>query len=289
MTLILNRRALLTGAAAMGAIALLPAGLLHAASAAAETVELAVGKRTTKLSIWRPAGSAKGVLLFSTGQGSWPERYEALLGALARDGYAVFAPLHVDSMHYPDHDRFTAQQGFLERNADMRATSAYALAAYPGLPVAAVGHSYGSLIALGMGGALANLMPLRNPAVSAVLAFSSPGLIPGLVRPGAYASLAVPTMLITGTKDLVEGFVTDPADHLAPIETSPAGDKYALVVASADHKLVAEAGTPEFDRALLWARSFLAAYVPPDPRAKAKLAALPVKPGDRYIVRRAGK
>lgn len=287
--MILDRRALLTGAAALGAVALLPPGLLYAQAAATETVDLPVGKRITKLSIWRPTGPAKGVLLFSTGQGSWPERYEAMLRALVAEGYAVFAPLHVDSMHYPDRDNFTAQQGFFERVADMRATSAVAIAAYPGLPVAAVGHSYGSLIALGMGGALANLMPLRNPAVSAVLAFSSPGLIPGLVGPGAYASLAVPAMLITGTKDLVEGFVSDPADHLVPIETSPAGDKYALVVAGAGHRLVAESGTPEFERAQLWARSFLAAYVPSDGRAKARLAALPVKPGDRYIVRKADK
>jgi hypothetical protein len=288
MTMLLDRRTLLKGACALGGLALLPPGLVRAALAGPEVVDLAVSAdRSTKLSIWRPAGTPRGVLLFSTGQGSWPERYDAMIGALVADGYAVLGPLHVDSIHHPDREKFTAQAGFFARVADMKATSAHAAKTFPGVPVAAMGHSYGSLIALGMGGALANLLPLRDASVSAVLAFSSPGAIPGLVRPGAYASLAVPAMLVTGNKDVVEGFVANPADHLLPIETSPVGGKYALVVAGADHKLVAEAGTPGFTRARLAASYFLEAYVPPNAAAKARLAAMPVAPGDRFIVREA--
>ncbi|WP_044334092.1 alpha/beta hydrolase family protein [Sphingomonas hengshuiensis] len=286
MNAILTRRALLQGAVALGGLALLPPGLLHAQTAGPETIDLAVSSaRSTTLTLWRPAGSPRGVLLFSTGHGSWPERYAAMVQALVADGYAVLAPLHVDSTRHPDRAKFDSRQGFFERIADMRATSAHAAKTFPDLPVAAMGHSYGALIALGMGGALANLLPMRDARVGAVLAFSSPGAIPGLVRPGAYAALAVPTMLITGTRDLVEGFVTDPADHLQPIEQSPAGDKYALVIAGGEHGLVYAAGTPGFARARVAAGDFLAAYVPANPAARARLAEMRVAPGDRFIVR----
>jgi alpha-beta hydrolase superfamily lysophospholipase len=280
----LDRRALLKAAAALGGTALLPAPLL-AAAAGAETIDLAVGSRTTRLGIWRPAAAPRGVLLFSTGHGSWPERYEPMIGAVVGAGYAVLAPLHVDSMQHPDRASFSPQQGFLERIADMKATSAHAAKAFPGVPVAAMGHSYGSLISLGLGGALADLMPMRDPSVTAVLAFSSPGSISGLVQPGAYASLAVPAMLITGTADTVPGFVTDPADHLRPIEQSPAGDKYALVIQGADHNLIGEPDAPGFARARMAAVTFLKAYVPGDKAFRIGLGVLPVAKGDRFIVR----
>lgn len=282
----LTRRALLTGAGALGALALVPPGALHAQTAAPETIDLAVSAtRKTPLSLWRPAGTPRGVLLFSTGHGSWPARYAPMIEAVVADGYAVLAPLHVDSVRHPDREKFDARAGFFERIADMKATSAHAATAFPGTPMAAMGHSFGSLIALGMGGALANLLPMRDPSVAAVLAFSSPGVIPGLIGPGSYASLAVPTMLITGTQDRIEGFVTDPADHLQPIEQSPAGDKYALVIAGGDHALAYAAGTPAFARARIAAGDFLAAFVPPNAAARARLAEMRVAPGDRFIVR----
>ncbi|MDV3458698.1 alpha/beta hydrolase [Sphingomonas sp. HF-S4] len=284
MNLLLDRRALLKGAAALGGLALLPSGLL-AAPAAPETIDLTVGARTTKLTIWRPAAAPRGVVLFSTGFGGWPERYEAIVGAVVADGYAVLAPLHVDSVRYPGNEKFDGRARFFERVADMRATSAHAAKTFPGIPVAVMGHSFGTLIGLGMGGAYANLMPMRDPSVTAVLGFSSPGAVPGLVRPGAYASLGVPTILVTGTKDLVQGFVTDPADHLQPIEQSPAGDKYALVIQDGSHGLIGDAGTGPFTRAQLAARRFLAAYLPPNAAAKTALAQMTVAPGDRYIVR----
>ncbi|AQR74707.1 alpha/beta hydrolase [Sphingomonas sp. LM7] len=284
MNWILNRRTLLKGAAALGGIALLPPSL-HAAAAGPETIDLTVGARTTKLSIWRPASTPRGLLLFSTGHGSWPERYEAIIGTMVADGYAVLAPLHVDSMRHPDREKFNAQTGFFERVADMKATSAHAAKSFPGIPVAAMGHSFGTLIGLGMGGAYANLMPMRDPSVTAVLGFSSPGAIPGLVRLGAYQSLAVPAMLITGTEDRVPGFVTNPADHLQPIELSPAGDKYALVIKDGGHGLIGEAGTGGFTRGQLAARRFLSAYLPGDAAAKARLVETSAAPGDRFIVR----
>lgn len=204
-----------------------------------ETVDLTVSAaRATRMTVWRPA-RPKGVVLFSTGHGSWPERYAALAALLVGEGFAVLAPLHVDSVHYPDRDRFTLQQSFPERLADMRAASAWGASTWPGLPVLAVGHSFGTLTALCMGGALGGMGPFRDRAVRGVLGFSTPGKIPGLIGADAYATVAVPVMIVTGSADVVPGFVTDPADHLFPADTVKAGS-YALVVDKADHGLVAE-------------------------------------------------
>lgn len=287
MNAMLSRRALLASGLMLGGLALLPSGLLAATAATdPETIDLAVSpSRSTKLVRWVPAGAPRGVLLFSHGHGAEPLAYRQLFTALVAQGYAVLAPMHVDSQAYPDRDKFGQQQGFLERLADMRAISALAVKQFAGVPVAAVGHSYGSLIALCLGGALADLMPMRDPTVSAVLTFSSAGKVQGLVKPGSYASLAVPALMITGTEDMVPNFVTDPADHLFPIETSPAKDKYALVFKGTDHFLGSRPDGARFADAIRAATLFLIAYVPPNNAAKADLKKLPIAPGDRFLVR----
>ncbi len=288
MSLALDRRTLVKGACALGALALLPPGLLHAATAGGpETIDLAVSPtRSTKLFVWTPA-KPKGVVLFSTGHGSWPERYERLIGMLLDTGYAVLAPLHVDSMHYPERDKFTPVSAFIERLADMRATGAHAAKAFPGLPVIAAGHSYGTLTSLCLGGALPQFGKPRNPAVKAVLGFSTPGKIPGLVPPGAYSSVEVPVMIVTGTADTIPpamGYATVPQDHLFPAETAPAGS-YALIVEGADHKLVDDA--VRFARTEAPVRLFVQAYGLGDAEARRRLDTWQPSAGDRWILRKA--
>lgn len=248
----------LIAASAVGALSLAGPRWAFAKTAGVQpkVVDLAVSSaRSTKLVVWAPP-KPKGVALFSTGHGAWPERYQQLADLLAGEGFAVLSPVHVDSVHYPERDRFTLQQSFPERLADMGATAAYAAKTYPDLPTIAVGHSFGTLTALCLGGALSGMGPFRNPAVKAVLGFSTPGRIPGLIGADAYSGLAVPVMIVTGTADLVPGFVTDPANHRFPAETARAGS-YLLVEQGADHLLVA---TPAFARAVAPARLFVEAY-----------------------------
>jgi len=256
----------------------------HAVAAPTATRPLQVSPgRAITLAIWEPA-QARGVVLFSSGHGAWPERYERLLQTWADAGFVVLAPLHVDSVRYPEREKFSLQQGFGERLADMRATSAYARARWPGLPVAAAGHSLGTLISAVQGGALAGLGPLRDPGVVAVLGYSSPGRIPGLIGPDAYATLAVPLLLVTGDEDLVPGFVTDPADHLYPVQTAPAGDRQAVVLAGGGHNLIG--GEPEalFERARQLGTAFLQAELLDDPRARQLLEA-PAAAGEQRVRR----
>ncbi|WP_313493805.1 alpha/beta hydrolase [Stenotrophomonas sp.] len=240
-------------------------------------------ERSTTLAIWEPT-QVRGVVLFSSGHGAWPERYDRLLQSWADAGFVVLAPLHVDSMKYPERERFSLQQGLSERFADMRAVSTYAAAHWPGKPVAATGHSLGTLISAALGGALSGLGPLRDPSVVAVLGFSSPGRIPGLINEQSYASLAVPLLLVTGDKDLVPGFVSDPVDHLYPVETAPAGDKTGVVLAGGDHNLIG--GEPEllFERARDLGTAFLRAQLLQDEQAREVLAA-PTPADERWLRR----
>lgn len=288
MTLTINRRGLLAGTLMLAAATALPPPAFAAGRAPAfETVDLQVSAtRATRLMIWRPR-HVRGVALLSTGQGSWPERYAPLLvQLLVAHGLAVLAPVHVDSMHYADREKFGPQAGFFERIADLRATSKQAAALFPGKPVIAVGHSYGSLMALGLGGAL-SYINMRDPLVKAALCFSSPGKIPQLIQPKAYATLAVPTMLITGTADTVPEFVVDPANHLFPIESAPPGARFAFVVAGADHRLVADPASFAHVRKLV--SDFLEAYAFDDAAARSRLARFRPAAGDRFIDReRAG-
>lgn len=265
-----------------GTLLLAPGASLLAAPTV--TVPLQVSaERATTMDIWEPA-KVRGVVLFSSGHGAWPERYDRLLQTWSDAGFVVLAPLHVDSMKYPERDRFTLQQSLGERFADMKAASSYAAAHWPGVPVAAGGHSLGTLISTVLGGALANLGPLRDPSVVAVVGFSSPGRIPGLIGPDSYASLAVPLLLVTGDKDVVPGFVSNPADHLYPVETAAAGDKIAVVLPGGDHNLIGGEAGPLFERAQQLGTAFLQAELLGDEQAREVLDA-PAAAGEQWLRR----
>ncbi|PPJ43551.1 MULTISPECIES: alpha/beta hydrolase [unclassified Pseudoxanthomonas] len=278
----MNKRFSFRGIVALAFASLAMAQAAFAAPTA--TVPLQVSpERATTLAVWEPA-QVRGVVLFSTGHGSWPERYDGLLQAWREAGFAVVAPLHVDSMRYPEREKFSPQQGFMERLSDMKAASAYAAAHWPGVPVAAAGHSYGTLISLALGGAMADMAPLRDPSVTAVVGYSSPGRIPGLVTTATYASVAVPVLIVTGDKDFVPGFVSDAKDHLYPVETAPAGDKFAVVLAGGEHNLIGGESEATYLRARDVGTAFLRAEVLDDAVAESVLSA-PDSDTERWLRR----
>ncbi|MBD9468527.1 alpha/beta hydrolase [Pseudoxanthomonas sp. PXM01] len=278
----MNKRFFLRGAFALVLSSLAMAqGVLAAPTA---TVPLQVSpERATTMAVWEPA-QVRGVVLFSSGHGSWPERYDGVLTAWRDAGFAVVAPLHVDSVKYPEREKFSMQQGFGERLADMKAASGYVAARWPGVPVAAGGHSYGTLISLALGGAMADMAPLRDPSVIAVIGYSSPGRIPGLVTPTTYASVAVPVLIVTGDQDLVPGFVSDAKDHLYPVETAPAGGKVALVLTGGGHNLIGSDTDVSYARARDVGTAFLQAEVLGNANA-AKVLAADDSEAERWIRR----
>lgn len=278
---LIDRRSLLAIGAAGGVAAL--TGPLAAATRSPSVETLKVGARALQLSVWRPA-RPHGVALFSHGHGSWPDRYAVLTDLLTASGYAVAAPLHVDSMRHPDRARFSVQASFGERLADMGAAAGHAAQAFPGLPMVAVGHSFGTLTCACLGGALAYVGAFRNPAIRAILGFSTPGRIPGLVQPAAYSSLQVPMMVVTGTADTVPGFVADPADHLLPVADA-GSPRYGLVMDGAAHEFIADArGLASLRPGLM---AFLDGYGRGDAAQRARLDKWQAPRGARLMVKKA--
>lgn len=266
----MDRRGLLAG---LAAVALAPV------AAHAQAVSIKVGDRDVGLTIVRP-GTVKGVVLFSHAAGAAPSAYAALFDLWSRAGFMVVAPLHVDSRQHPRVADYTLQTAFPVRIADLTAAGAFIEKVAPGAPVAAAGHSYGSLNAMIRGGALQAMIQGRDPATRAVLAFSSPGIIPGLIGPGAFADLTAPLMMITGDRDIMPGFIPEASAHLVPFETSPAGDKYLWVGKGVDHffgNAIIGAGkdpaqSAAFDQAAALSIVYLRARLLDDTDARAALA-----------------
>lgn len=248
-----DRRHLLAG---LAATAFVPA--MARADAASSSLALTTSDgRGLIAAQWLPA-TPKAVVLFSHEAGGWPEQYDKLAQALVGQGYAVAAPLHSDSVHIPEGKRATGQAAFADRVADMAAADAYAKTTYAGLPVVAMGHGYGALFALIMAGGLANPAAPANPDVKAVVAYSSPGAIPGLVNPAAYAALAAPLLMVTGDQDIVPGTAGDWHDHLLPFDSTPVKESYALVIKGGTHDLIEGSDADMFDLAMAVTRDFLA-------------------------------
>jgi dienelactone hydrolase len=265
-----HRRGLLAGALALAATPALVAPTLARAETTTTTT-IKVADRDVELTIVRP-DAPKGVVVFSHGAGAWPAGYAALLDLWAKAGFLVVAPLHVDSQKHPKRADYTLQTAFPARLADLAAATAYAAQAAPGLPVAAAGHSYGSLMSLIRGGALTGMVPAQDPNVKAVLCFSSAGVIRGLITPTAYQGVKVPMLMVTGDKDVMPGVFDDWHEHLYPFETSPAGDKYAWIGKGVDHGLAHHADAPGFAEASALSVIFLKAQVLGDAAARAALA-----------------
>jgi hypothetical protein len=122
---------------------------------------------------------------------------------------------------------------------------------------------------------------MADGAVKAVVAFSPPGVTPGLVTAEGFKTLAKPALIQTGTLDLPPG-APDWRVHLAAFENAPSGDKYGLVLNGVDHYFGHLICRPERDvpaqsdglkRGVEVSSLFLAAYGAGDRKAGVALAA----------------
>ncbi len=257
-------------------------GALAQTSPAAEAA--IAGATTTTTTLTAPDGrvidvtviapaAPRGVILFSHGGNSNPLATPALHTRLTARGFAVIAPTHTDSKSLPAERQTSLMAAFSTRVTDMTMAAAYAGQTFPGLPVAQVGYSYGSLTSLIGGGALSSMVPGSNPGVKAVVMFSSPGPIPMLTNaPGAFDGVKGPTLLVTGDAD-VAGFAQEPAAHLVYFDSLPAGDHTALVVAGGTHAFLG-AKQPGWDEVAAIVDDFLTSRVLDDAAAGARFAAI---------------
>jgi predicted dienelactone hydrolase len=244
------------------------------ASTAVTTIKTADG-RDLQVSLWSSVGPRRGVILFSHGALSMPEKYERLIPSWAQAGFEIFAPLHMDSTDHPDHANFKPELSWFWRIQDVRAVSAFMNA--PGY--IAAGHSYGGLTALTLGGVQAVIPPgikgpLRDPRAKCAVAFSPPPPMPDRTTREGYATLAVPAIIQSGTRD---NFMTQPWQvHMTAYDVAPPKDKYGLVLDGVDHYfggLICESdkpGPPQTEQlaiAIDLSTSFIEAYGVKDAKA----------------------
>lgn len=234
---LMSRRELVSVATA--AACLMKTGTAAATSRAEILALPTADGRTTHVSIWRAVGWRRGTILFSHGAQSAPGKYQPLTEPWTEAGFDVLCPLHVDSTDHPDTAHYQGLASWAARIEDMRALAQHVKDPH----YVAAGHSYGALVALTLGGATAVrppgvLGPLRDPRVRAVLAFSPPGSTPTLIDAAGYATLAVPALIQTGSRDIPPRAAASDGwkQHLLAYDAAAAGgNRYALVLEGADH------------------------------------------------------
>jgi alpha-beta hydrolase superfamily lysophospholipase len=234
--------------------------------------------RTIDLSVWQ-ADNEQAVIVFGHGWGAQPAAYRRIIGYWVAHGFTVVSPMHTDSMQHPAHAEATPQSIFTTRIIDLAVVRGYVKATHPGKPLIGAGHSFGSLNALMEAGAVTIAGPQGDPDIKVVVALSTPGLVPQLVNPQTFTTVTTPVLVVTGDADLVQGFVTDPRDHRAAFDTSPAGDKMLMTFAGGDHSLIGNADAADFDLIAATTIDFMRAHALGDAAARTRLQSLTAPEG----------
>jgi CubicO group peptidase (beta-lactamase class C family) len=175
-------------------------------------------------------------MIFSHGAFSTFDRYDALLMPLARTGFRIVAPNHVDSEEHPDRDSYGSSDTMQKRLEDYQVLAD----AFPAETSFAIGHSYGALIAQLAGGARLDGQP-QTPVMdsrfrpAAVIAISPPGPVPQSISETGWAEIKTPMLVVTGTTDILPGFIDNWRLHLTSYEASLNPDTYALIYSDMDH------------------------------------------------------
>lgn len=212
------------------------------------------GGRDIPLRLLTPDGCNKcALIIFSPGANATYDRYNKLLLPLAQAGYRIAIPNHTDSEDHPNRGDYKPQDWMptrLEDYAEIAST-------YETDYLIAAGHSFGGLIAQIAGGAqTVNASKLDPPRPRVVLAYSPPGPVPNYLAPESWNTLSVPTLVTTGTTDIVPLMAEQWEMHLVSYEETPRDMAYALIYEKMDHYMNGAFGretddnTVERDRAV---------------------------------------
>lgn len=198
------------------------------------------GQRPVAVRLLAPADPcACPLIVFSHGAFSSSASYDRILKPLARAGFRIAVPRHTDAFDHPDRERYGSDDWLAARLEDVDAVLDH-MAEADAVPSGwiAAGHSFGALIAQIFAGAdMPGIRPPARPpgAPARVMALSPPGPVDGYLPADAFATIAAPMLVVTGTRDVVERFAPDWRDHLAAHERAPAGRSTALVFDGIDH------------------------------------------------------
>lgn len=209
----------------------------HFGIATTETSVTTAAGRAVPLTIIGPTKPGRYPLIaFSHGNFAAPSRYRAMLDPIAAAGYVIVAPMHADSELMPRDKPPSQQFVWQSRNEDM----ALALGAAPANADperrAAMGHSYGALIAQVAAGAMpANLPERPKVTPQAIVAWSPPGPYPGLIENSGWSTILTPSLTITGTSDILPPFIPNWELHRAGHDNTPKGKRWLWVGAGINH------------------------------------------------------
>ena len=221
-----------------------------------EVISLTTNKgRTITARVLTPDGCIScPLVIFSHGANSTYGRYDSLLLPLAKSGYRIAAPNHTDSEDHPSRAEYTPADWLPTRLEDYNMIAARYETNYR----IAAGHSFGAMIAQIAGGAELSLPVKIDPAYkpNAVLAYSPPGPIPNYIGPQGWSKVSVPSLVTTGTKDIVPMMAEEWEAHLVSYDSSPPNISFALIYENMDHYMNGAYGretqdvTEERERAL---------------------------------------
>ncbi|MEO9467313.1 hypothetical protein [Parasphingorhabdus sp.] len=240
------------GPALAGPVADKTSGPAPASTAVEVQTELTTGNgHRFPVTIFSPSRSGCfPVIIFSAGAFSSPDRYLNMLQPIAEAGYVILAPTHLDAEILALDPKPKSETVWKTRNAEL----AY-LATVPESLVtlldrhkikmnktrmALLGHSYGALIAQLGAGAVATepdgTRPNRKiPGVDALIAFSPPGPVSKVIDSDGWSSIDVPSLTVTGTADILPGFIDDWRLHKAGYAATPKGTRWLWVGEEVDH------------------------------------------------------
>ncbi|HEB28972.1 MAG TPA: hypothetical protein ENI05_14670 [Porticoccus sp.] len=255
--------------------------------------------KSLELSVFYPQADERfPLLLFSHGNWSDKDKYNAVIDHWVSHGYVVIAPNHVDccsAVHGIINSVRYGQFGLIdERMKDfiflldhlrlVEDTVAGLAGKIDSDRIAATGHSFGAFTAQQFAGAgtfnpdTEEYVYYRNDRIKAVVAISPPGPMFDVINDQSWKNLDQPMLLTTGTWDSNAQFWPDWRLHKMSFDTAKAGKNYALITQGADHYLGNLICRPEREQApqydalkMLNATSmaFLDAYVKADPLAQA--------------------
>jgi predicted dienelactone hydrolase len=264
---------------------------------AVDVVHDPVRNRDIPIRIYAPAGVAGPlpVVLFSHGIGESRDSYVYLGNEWASHGYIVIHLTHAGT------DKAVLKKGYLAlyretkkpenwRNRPLDVSRVIDRMLDPGEPlplvagrvdasrIAVAGHSAGAFTALALAGMRVAGHELGDPRVKVAIAMSMPKM-GDVIGEGAYASIHVPLLHMTGTCDGSIIYRTRPRDRRAPFTQSSGPDDYLVTFEGVDHDTFSNAdpanGSQDGVRHR-WIReittTFLDGYLRGEPAARAWFA-----------------
>lgn len=291
-------------AAALAQIPNLQTGPLHPTFTAAAS--WTAGTQTLRLRAAYPTEAGRyPLIVFSHGNWSDTDQYDALLQHWVSHGYAVLAPRHDDgggmmrgifnSLRLGNEGliggRVETIRNILDHLPEIERFDAELAARIDPERIAIAGHSFGAFTAQQFIGAASidpdsgHRIEGRDPRVRAVVAISPPGPMFGLINDQSWLQVDQPMLVTTGTWDVNPMFFPEWQLHRMSFDTAQPGQNWLLVVDGADHylgNLICRTGrevTPQTDALNMvnaLSVTFLDAFVKDAPAARDAMDALPL-------------